>query len=230
MPRGNASAPKPANQGPKHRPVAIANLARRRRLRASHQLVSRRQNRHAGSRQQRKPSFGQLQPADQLDRPQELPGCSTVRPRASEAARRMMFWPGFAPACTMRTRSPAISVCSTMTTASAPAGIGAPVMIRVAVPCSTVRVGTAPAVISSRTQVRVWRGNVSRDHGIAIDDRLVMRRRIDVADDGLGQHPATSIDDWRNYRLPAIGHAEERAAGPDRRLTWAASKYQVLST
>ncbi len=49
------------------------------------------------------------------------------------------------------TRSWTSRVRSTGTTASAPSGIGAPVMIRLAWPGPTVRVGVRPAVISSTT-------------------------------------------------------------------------------
>ena len=52
----------------------------------------------------------------------------------------------------IRTRSsPSRSVSSTMTTASAPAGIGAPVMIRIASPGCSTRSVAAPAAISSTT-------------------------------------------------------------------------------
>ena len=43
------------------------------------------------------------------------------------------------------------SVFSNITTASAPSGIGAPVMMRTAVPWVTGRLGTLPAATSSRT-------------------------------------------------------------------------------
>jgi hypothetical protein len=49
------------------------------------------------------------------------------------------------------TRAPSDSVASTGTTESAPAGSGAPVMIRIAVPGLTASLATLPAGTSSRT-------------------------------------------------------------------------------
>ena len=73
-----------------------------------------------------------------------VPAASTTSPaRTSSPARRTA-----SPAATVlaiRTRSPVDSVSSTMTTASAPSGSGAPVMMRSAWPASTARSAAKPA-------------------------------------------------------------------------------------
>jgi len=85
--------------------------------------------------------------------------------------------------CTNPKPEPATNfVCSIITTASAPLGIGAPVMMRVALPRVTIRVGSAPAVTSSRiSKLRGTFREIGRNHGIAIDQRFIVRRRVDVA-------------------------------------------------
>src|SRR5439155_991297 len=57
-------------------------------------------------------------------------------------------------ACNTRTASPSRSVYSTITTASAPSGIGAPVMIRMASPSPTGCSGARPAGSSPATARR----------------------------------------------------------------------------
>ncbi len=76
-------------------------------------------------------------------------GRSSSPSRRSSPARRTLapFFTG----AVIRTRLPSEVVASTGTTLSAPAGIGAPVMIRIAVPGRTSSVETLPAGRSERT-------------------------------------------------------------------------------
>ena len=80
-----------------------------------------------------------------------LPVRITVSPAVNSRPRGATFVPAATGPGT-RTRSvPVTSQRSIMTTASAPAGIGAPVMMRLAVPGPSATVGVRPAVISSTT-------------------------------------------------------------------------------
>jgi hypothetical protein len=65
----------------------------------------------------------------------------------------MMHEPDFKPAAGLRmTPSPTSVQSSHFTTASAPAGIGAPVITRIVWPGVTASVGTLPAVTSSSSR------------------------------------------------------------------------------
>jgi hypothetical protein len=72
-----------------------------------------------------------------------LPRAITVWPTTMSAPWRPTFCRGYTGVST-RTSPPAFSVSSTITTASAPSGIGAPVAISIAVPGSIAFVGTCP--------------------------------------------------------------------------------------
>ena len=91
------------------------------------------------------------------------PARSTVSPRARSLPAKAMNWPETAGRRTAIAGMPlslspspsTVSVCSTMTTASAPRGAMPPVAIRVAVPGSTVRLGATPGVRISGFSARI---------------------------------------------------------------------------
>ena len=78
------------------------------------------------------------------------PGVTTASPTAMSSPARRTCWPGRATTFTA-TASPERSVSSCMTTESAPAGMAAPVKMRLACPGPTGRDGTAPAAMVSIT-------------------------------------------------------------------------------
>lgn len=76
------------------------------------------------------------------------------------------------------------SVCSTGTTAFAPSGSGAPVMMRAASPASRARVGMVPAGMSATTRRRagllLFRAlRILRDHGETVHAGIGEWRRIE---------------------------------------------------
>ena len=85
--------------------------------------------------------------------PSRVPVSSTRLPASRSLPAGLTAVPASV-ATLMATRSEPPSVCSTCTTVSAPAGIGAPVMILMACPRPTARLGTLPAATSSRTSRR----------------------------------------------------------------------------
>ena len=102
------------------------------------------------------------------------PARSTVSPRAMSPPAAASAAPGVAGrrSSSHRTPSPSAaptSVCSTMTTASAPRGSIPPVAITVAVPGATVSAGTMPGVTSS--------GLIRSRHGWASDASAVSAAR-----------------------------------------------------
>ena len=87
-----------------------------------------------------------------------------------------------------------------------PPAVGAPVMMRIVVPGRTAWLGTPPAVTSSSS--RSVSRRVARGDGVAIDLRLIERRRIDVADDVLGEAQAEQLakpQALRRQRTDAAG-------------------------
>ena len=109
----------------------------------------------------------------------------------------------------IRTRRPSsvTSVSSTITTASAPGGSGAPVMIRMAPPGSTGPVGAAPAAIvpSTRSSTGDGRGVGGAD-GEAVDGRVVEGRDLLGRVHVLGRHVAERV-------AQADRHHRQRRAG-----------------
>jgi len=73
-----------------------------------------------------------------------------VAPGAMSSPTEPMCLPGLTLPITA-TRSPSISASSAMSTASAPWGMGAPVVIRSAWPAAMVAIGTTPARTSPTT-------------------------------------------------------------------------------
>ena len=89
----------------------------------------------------------------------------------------------------MRTTSVPASVRSTGTTASAPAGIGAPVMIRMAVPGRTSSVARKPAGTSSITVSDTGADSVAEPMSAA---RTAYPSIEELSNDGRGHGAATS--------------------------------------
>ncbi len=116
----------------------------------------------------------------------------TFSPRRTSSPARRMFWP-CAASTKMATRPPSFRVSSIRTTASAPSGTGAPVMIRAACPGPIGFVGMAPAGISSTTSRRTgFPGDAPRissaAEGVAVHRRVVLRRDRPPGD----RHPRRS--------------------------------------
>ena len=83
---------------------------------------------------------------------------SSVSPRAMSEPAKPMNWPGVAARRTSIAVPSGVataSVCSIITTASAPRGIGPPVAIGVAVPPATARRGATPQAITSGLRASV---------------------------------------------------------------------------
>ena len=86
------------------------------------------------------------------------------------------------------------SVCSTITTASAPAGSGAPVMISTQVPGATVPANTAPAATSPirfsvTGRIGTGPGHVRRPHGESVARGAMKRRLVAIGAHVGRQHP-----------------------------------------
>ncbi len=80
-----------------------------------------------------------------------VPAPNTSSPACRSSPARRTWLPGSTAISTRTPSSPTAAVRSTITTASAPGGIGAPVMIRTASPAPTARVGATPAGSVSTT-------------------------------------------------------------------------------
>ncbi len=100
--------------------------------------------------------------------------------------------------CPRLVRSTATSTDSAGSTESAPAGIGAPVMMRTAMPRAIVPVNGEPGR-ASPTTIRGMRlygvapSVESATHGVAVHRRAIESGDVDVADDGRCQHAARRI-------------------------------------
>ena len=94
--------------------------------------------------------------------------------------------------------STATSTDSAGSTASAPEGIGAPVMMRTASPRAIVRVNgepgsASPTTFSGIAVVRSRAFGGVRDHGVAVHRRAIESGDVDVADDGGGEDAARGV-------------------------------------
>ena len=148
-----------------------------------------------------------------------------------------------------RTRAPSSrrSVSSTITTASAPGGTGAPVMMRIASPGPRAvgRCGRAGRHLGDHVQVDGRRRDVAGAHGVAVDravgERRHVLRRRDVGPQhqaervGAGhrdrcqrwaglEHDPLRLDEWdhrftvrRARSAPVLGRRAPRALGTRRR-------------
>ena len=91
------------------------------------------------------------------------------------------------------------SVCSIITTASAPRGITPPVAIAVAVPGATVSFGAWPQASTSALSVKPARRRIGRARGVggaqrkAVDIGAVERRHVDRRRDVVRQHAAERV-------------------------------------
>ncbi len=85
-------------------------------------------------------------------------------------------------------------------------------------PGVTARRGTSPAVTSSSTSSsRAAAGQVGGHHGVAVDQRLVVRRRVDVAGNVFGQHQSQRFARRHVRRLSSLGRGRARGSGLLRR-------------
>ena len=122
-------------------------------------------------------------------------------------------------------RSPS-SVSSNGTTASAPSGSGAPVMIRMAAPCFTLCEGTSPAAmelddVQRHRRVRVGVRDVGRLERVPVHRRVVPWRHVELADDILGQHLSERV----RYRTLFRSKLREEAV----RMRSRASSTEIMS-
>ena len=153
MSKSLATPPDFRDRRGQHRPVGVAELTGGRRLIGRNQLVTCDENGNARPRDHpdsRAAEFAQDGDFDRPDRRARRDHDITARERHAAAhdvlSRRRRTVGQFD---AVRLRLPWAR--SIITTASAPGGIGAPVMIRVACPDEIARVGTAPAMTSSIT-------------------------------------------------------------------------------
>ena len=94
------------------------------------------------------------------------------------------------------------SVSSKGTTASAPGGIGAPVMIRTAVPTPTASCGSSPAATDPTTRSTTGEEPVAPPRlstwtAKPVHGRVVQRRNVERPHDVLGQYLALGLQDRR---------------------------------
>jgi hypothetical protein len=88
------------------------------------------------------------------------------------------------------TASPSGAHSSCITTASAPAGSGAPVKMRAAVPGASVW-PTLPAGMRCATAAPLCRRrHIGAAHGVAVHRGVVQRRHVDGGTQAGGQHPS----------------------------------------
>ena len=110
--------------------------------------------------------------------------------------------------------SPSRSEYSTITTASAPGGIGAPVMIRIVSPGPTLPSGAAPAAISPTTvQFNGNGGDVDGPHGISIDSSVVERRHDLGRHDHVSEHQPARLLACHRDRLTRRARFEDEGLG-----------------
>ena len=129
--------------------------------------------------------------------PSTVPAGSTTDPAATSSPVRRTCAPTPGPARS-RTRSVPPSVCSTGTIASAPAGSGAPVMIRCTVPAASAGTSVRPAGMSAATgsstgRSAVGSGQLGGAHRVAVHRGVVERRQRHRGDQVGGQHPAAGL-------------------------------------
>ena len=110
-----------------------------------------------------------------------VPRSNTVSPTATSPPARRTCSPSWAPSTV--TWSPAVAVRSTITTASAPSGIGAPVMMRIASPGPTGIVGAAPGGQLTDDARTGRRACVGGPHRVAVHTCVRERRNRFGRDD-----------------------------------------------
>jgi hypothetical protein len=86
-------------------------------------------------------------------------------------------------------------VSSTITDASAPAGIGAPVMMRIASPAPTALGRPTRSNLGDHSQARRCGHDIRRPHRVAVDRRVGERRNVLVRHDGVGEHAPDGVGD-----------------------------------
>ena len=174
----------PAQQGHQGAPVGVADLAREQRPASLDQLVTGREHADDGSRH-----GGHLFPARHCRARRGGRGRGRCRPAKtswpaamSSPARRTCSPAGAG--AEIQTWSPSLRVFSTMATASAPSGKGAPVMIRSASPGPTGPCGSLrrrPACRSPSSgpgSAGAGAGHVGGPHGVAVHGRVGERGHV----------------------------------------------------
>ena len=183
-------------------PVGVADLAREQRPAPLDQLVAGGEHADDGSRHD-----GHLFPADTAQHAEVAGtedgagGEDLLAGRQVLAGRAARARPAAAGADT-QTWSPSLRVVSTMATASAPSGKGAPVMMRSASPGPTGRAGACPAARVPITVNRAgWSalavGHVGGPHRVAVHGRVGERRHVLGRGHRLGQHQPDGVADLR---------------------------------
>ena len=211
------------DQPEQHRLVALADLAGPQRRAVVDQLVAGRQHRHprppGDDHRRRGVDAGEHAGHRGVS---TVPAANTSVPDADVVADAADRSAGARPLAGSRTRVPPSrrSVSSTITMASAPAGMGAPVMIRIAWPAPTVASLDAPAATSSTTaQLDRGRGDVGGAHRVTVDRRVGERaerpRRRSTAAASTRPERTPSTRDLA--RPPAARTARARRCGPRRR-------------
>ena len=167
--------------------------------------------------------------------PAARPAQHDVRRACTSSPLRRIHWPG-AGTRRMRTRpSPArLRVSSCITIASAPAGTGAPVKMRAAVPgCSGCAAAAGGNALADR-QRHAFVGDLGAAHRIAVHRAVVLRRHLQGRDQVLRQHAAVGVEGGhRLRRRPAaapVPAASARASSSGRsggRAAGIGSSWQV---
>ena len=205
-------------QGEQHRPVRVADLPGRERPARSTSSSPVEQHPDAGAS-----DHGDLARARGSRARRGARDRAPCRPRtraapASRSPPAGRTWSPAVAACSTRTPSSSSrAVRSTMTIASAPSGIGAPVMIRIASPGPTGTVGACPAGSSPTTCSRTGAPAAAPDgvggaHRVAVH-RGVRERRDRLAGDDVGS-ASTSPSASRQRRRP-----RSQDARPERRTS-----------
>ena len=137
------------------RAVGVVDRRRTQRTAGLHQFVAGREHRDARPARHRRPARCRRPPAcrSRANRSRCRRAAAPRRARCRNRHRTRIA-PARRRGGSRSRASPAGSVCSTMTMASAPRGTGPPVAIDVAVPDSTGRVGAVPQAITSSFSTR----------------------------------------------------------------------------
>ena len=140
--------------------------------------------------------------------PRRVPCERTVSPGFTSSPARRMASPSRTARNICTSSSETLSVSSTSTTASAPSGIGAPVMILMASPGPSAAArhdaglnlldhSQRPGRLPARAP------HVFRAQGVAVHRRVVPGRNGTRGLDVLGQHPAGTIEQAHPVRAPS---------------------------
>ena len=162
-----------------------------------------------------------------------VPAGTTTSPTCTSSPAPRTAVPGLTSSVSSTSSGPAGRLRSTITTASAPSGIGAPVMIRIASPGPTGRSGAIPAIRVATTRSAGGRG-LARPGGVGGLHREAVHRRVHErrhrferrdrlrgdAPDGVGQRhrprrQPLARRQHRGLRLTERDHARNATTRPD---------------